>query len=221
MERRDFFKWGLGKVAGAAFKEAQEKAELAASQWIRPPYSISEFDFLIKCTRCDACIEACPHDVLFSLPAKYGLQAAGTPAMDLLNRGCHMCSDWPCVNTCEPDALVLPTPKAENANLEKDACEPAPPVLAAAAIETNACLPYLGPECGACADSCPVLGALVWDGTRPRIDPSYCTGCGLCREACIVSPKAVSIKSITAAQRSQVHARGAGQKGDKNMCDEA
>lgn len=109
----------------------------------------------------------------------------GTPALDLSHRGCHLCEDWPCVAVCEPGALVLPQEP-----------EPAPPRLAAARIDTNSCLPYAGPECGACAHACPVPGALTWQGPKPSIDPEVCTGCALCREACITEPKSITIATL-------------------------
>jgi len=72
-----------------------------------------------------------------------------------------------------------------------------------ASIDERSCLPYLGPECGACADSCPVAGALQWpDGRKPVIDQDLCAGCALCREACIVDPKAVGIAVFIAAGES-------------------
>jgi len=155
---------------------------------IRPPYAQDELNFLLSCTRCDACVEACPHDVIFKLSGRLGAQVAGTPAMDLLNKGCHMCEDWPCVGACEANALQIPE------QLEDD--DQTLPFIARVTINTKTCLPYSGPECGACEYACPVPGALKWDMTRPVIDTEICTGCGLCREACIVSPGAVLISSL-------------------------
>jgi ferredoxin-type protein NapG len=108
--------------------------------------------------------------------------------MDLLNKACHLCNDWPCVEACEPGALIHP-------EQESDEVESLP-YIAHVEINTQTCLPYLGPECGACASSCPVPGALLWDMEKPRIDPETCVGCSLCREACIANPKAVTIKSL-------------------------
>ncbi len=183
MKRRELFKLGAQKTAQAALDYAAGKIGGRAGNWIRPPFAVDELDFLLDCTRCDKCIEACPHDVLFKLPAGHGLEITGTPAMDLLVRGCRMCGDWPCVKACEPGVLKLP--KTE------DDTPPPLPKLALVRIDTEACLPYLGPECGACKDSCPVPGALQWQGTKPVIDAQACTGCALCREACIVDPSAV------------------------------
>jgi ferredoxin-type protein NapG len=198
MKRREFFRLGAQKATRAALRLAADKAARRAGSRIRPPFALAEPDFLLACTRCDKCIEACDYHVLFKLPAHHGLQAGGTPAMDLLNRGCHMCQDWPCVQACEPGALALPA-------LDGDA--PAPPApaplakLARASIDVNVCLPYLGPECGACRDACPIPGALEWQGgIKPVINEASCTGCGLCREACITDPKAIQISALVAAE---------------------
>jgi len=192
MDRREFFKAGVEKISTTAVKLVDEKINQHASHWIRPPYAIDELEFLLACTRCDKCIEACPHDVIFPLSAKLGMQVVGTPALDLSNKGCHLCENWPCVEVCEPKALQFPeVEEGEALPLAK---------IAYAEINTQTCLPYTGPECGACASSCPVPGALLWDMEKPRIDPEVCVGCSLCREVCIANPKAVTIKSLLQQQ---------------------
>ncbi len=182
MKRRDFFRLGAHKAAKIVSHVALEKFSGPTGSWIRPPFALSEIAFEQACTRCDACIDACDFDVLFPLTEDHGRREAGTPAMDLVNKGCHMCVDWPCVTVCEPGALKIP---------EGDAIEPR---LARVRIDPETCLPYSGPECGACAQACPVPGALEWHGgTRPFVNQTLCTGCALCREACIVEPKAVEV----------------------------
>jgi ferredoxin-type protein NapG len=191
MKRRDFFRLGAQKTARIAYELASEKVG-RAGRWLRPPFALAELEFLLACTRCDRCVEACTYGVLFKLPARLGLQVVGTPAMDLLARGCRMCRDWPCVGACEPGALQLP---------DGNGSPPEHPKLALVRIDPNACLPYSGPECGACADSCPV-SALVWEDARPVIDEERCTGCALCREACIVEPKAVKVSALARDTRT-------------------
>ncbi len=181
LDRRELFTLGWRKAAGNA-------AARRSSRWIRPPHALPEAEFLIKCTGCGDCISACPHDVVFALPAGSGLRAETTPALDLLNRGCHMCDGWPCVAACEAGALVPPDPVED--------APPAHPRLALVEIDTDTCLAYLGPECGACAHACPVPGALEWEGgIRPVVNTDICTGCALCREACIVDPKAIKVSA--------------------------
>ncbi len=184
MERREFFRLGAQKVTEAVARLADERATRRARNWLRPPFARPELEFLLCCTRCDACFEACPHDVIFRLPERLGIDTADTPALDLSNRGCRLCQDWPCATACETNALEL----------TKGA-----PRLAAIEIDIDVCLPYSGPECGACADSCPVPGALQWqDGLRPTIDPDICVGCAQCREACITEPKSITVSALTA-----------------------
>ena len=183
MERREFFRLGARKAAEAVVRMADARAENRAKNWLRPPYAKPELEFLLCCTRCDDCRDACPHDVIFPLTADHGIEAAGTPALDLLTRGCHLCDGWPCVAACEANALELNDTVAKLAKLY---------------VDPHFCLPYSGPECGACADSCPVPGALDWQGNlRPSIDPALCVGCALCREACITTPKAITVSAVT------------------------
>ena len=189
MDRRGFFK-SLGKKAvNTAVKSADNHVSKRAANWIRPPYALTELDFLIACTRCDDCVKACPHQVIFKLPARLGAQVAGTPALDLTNKACQLCEDWPCVNACEDKALVLPEPDDNESQIPT-------PKLARVTIDVESCLPYNGPECGACAGSCPVPGALTWDMTRPVVGMTLCTGCGLCRQACIMDPSAIFVESL-------------------------
>ncbi|OGT32482.1 MAG: hypothetical protein A2W28_08260 [Gammaproteobacteria bacterium RBG_16_51_14] len=188
MDRREFFRNGFHEVSKAAVKAADAHCSDTASRWIRPPYALVELEFLLACTRCDKCTEVCPYQVIFPLPLRCGVQVAGTPAMDLQNKACHLCEDWPCVAVCEPRALQRPQPPAGKA---------VPlPLLAIASINTGTCLPYNGPECGACAACCPVSGALTWEMGKPRIDPGYCCGCAICREQCIADPKAIELRSV-------------------------
>lgn len=188
LDRRELFTLGWRKAAGNA-------AARRSSRWIRPPHALPEPEFLIKCTGCGDCISACPHDVVFALPAGSGLRAETTPALDLLNRGCHRCDGWPCVAACEAGALVRPDPVED--------APPALPRLALVEIDTDTCLAYLGPECGACAHACPVPGALEWEGgIRPVVKTDICTGCALCREACIVDPKAIKVSAYVRDQET-------------------
>jgi len=126
--------------------------------------------------------------VVFSLGPQLGADVVGTPALDLTNKACHLCQDWPCVAACEVGALKLPTDIEESEHLL--------PVLATCSINTNTCLPYNGPECGACEGSCPVDGALGWQSEKPYIDKEACVGCGLCRLACVLSPSAIKVETI-------------------------
>lgn len=188
MDRRQFFRRGLQKATESAVKTADAVVEKKAEHWIRPPYAADELAFLVACTRCGKCAEACPHDVIFLLPIRLGAGVVNTPALDLANRGCHLCEDWPCVHACEPTALKLPDATDDDVGMA--------PRLASIRIDTDRCLPYTGPECGACRYVCPVPGAMEWNMERPTVNAVTCVGCALCLEACITEPKAISVASI-------------------------
>jgi len=194
--RRAFLLKSVQKTSDAMLSAADAKLRQRAARWIRPPFAAPELEFLLLCTRCNDCVDACPHHTVFALGTHTGLQFAGTPALDLTNHACHLCSDWPCVNACEVNALRLPT--AEEA-LPENAPTEAVPKLARVRIDETRCLPYQGPECGACESACPVDGALVFDGIRPRIDAGHCTGCALCRQACVMDPSAIEVRSMGTA----------------------
>lgn len=189
MERREFFRRGVRESARALAHVAAEKLPTRIARYVRPPFADPEFERL--CTRCDACAKACSYDVLFSLSKDQAGAGSGLPAMDLLNKGCRLCDGWPCVTACEAGALRLPG-DAE-----------AVPHLAHVSIDEELCLPYSGPECGACAHACPVDGALNWvDQTKPAIDPAACVGCALCRATCIANPNAINV-SVLPVQRTE------------------
>jgi len=192
MDRRQFFQKALHKAAETVVKQGDARVTARASRWIRPPYAIAELEFLLTCTRCSDCITACPHAVIFPLASRLGAEVAGTPALDLLNKGCHLCPDWPCVNACTTGALQR--------SVEADTGEMSDPLLARVKINTSMCLPYQGPECGVCVEVCPVVGALQLQQDKPVINQSVCTGCAMCREVCIVEGKAIDVMSVYATQ---------------------
>jgi len=194
MDRREFFRRGFGRVTEEVVKHADAKLTERSSRWIRPPYALSEIEFLLACTRCDACINACPHEVIFPLAAKNGADVMNTPALDLLNKGCHMCTDWPCVTACDVDALSLPVMEKDE-NSEDELTVIPLPKFVNISIDTSSCLPYLGPECGVCATVCPVDGALQWQMEKPSVNQQLCTGCAMCREACITEPKSITVNN--------------------------
>jgi len=214
MDRRSFFRSALDKgsktIGKAVVKAADAKVKQQALRWIRPPFAINELEFLLSCTRCTDCIDACPHDVIFALSAKTGARSVATPALDLLNKGCHLCEDWPCVSACEAQSLKLPDDEQANQTssdddsddnnakpqLESSTTNKVHAKLARVSINETHCLPFSGPECGACISSCPVDGALTLDMVKPVIDALLCSGCGLCRQACITEPKAIDIASL-------------------------
>ena len=58
----------------------------------RPPHAVTEPAFVAGCTKCDACIEACPPHAIFRTPESEGM-LAGLPIIDADTQPCLMCDD--------------------------------------------------------------------------------------------------------------------------------
>jgi ferredoxin-type protein NapG len=188
MDRRGFFKKGVEKLKTTAVKKADEVVEQQV-QWVRPPYALNELEFLLSCTRCGDCVEACPEQTIFNLPVKFGTKVMNTPALDLINKSCLLCETWPCVSACQSGALQLNSVQGEEGQTVES-----PGMKAQFKVDASRCLSHLDIGCGACEGSCPVTGAMAWAGNKPEIHIDICVGCGQCRQVCIVDPKAIDVR---------------------------
>lgn len=141
---------------------------------LRPPGAIEEFAFLSGCTKCEACIDACPHDAITKAPERMRA-AAGTPMLEPDIEPCRMCEDTPCITACEPGVLTdrLPT------------------MMGTAIITAHLCVAHHGSECAVCSEQCPVDGAIENRDEKPFVDESKCTGCGVCRHVCPAPENAI------------------------------
>lgn len=148
----------------------------ASFPMLRPPGAISEPQFLAGCTRCDACIGACPHGALQPAPARYR-DAAGTPIIDPAQAPCRLCENWPCISACPEGVLVL-----EGAG-----------AMGSARIQAHDCLNALGTQCSVCLERCPIEGALQLQAGKVTVHVSLCTGCGICHHVCPAPNNAVII----------------------------
>jgi len=141
---------------------------------LRPPGAIDEPTFLRDCTRCDACLDACPHDAIIRAPDRFR-EAAGTPMIDPMRAPCRMCEDFPCIEACEPGVLS----------------DLVAPVMGTARIQKQTCIAHQGGFCSACWEQCPVEGAIRVEGGKPTVVESACTGCGVCQHVCPAPTNAV------------------------------
>ncbi|MGV3484968.1 MAG: 4Fe-4S dicluster domain-containing protein [Planctomycetaceae bacterium] len=141
---------------------------------LRPPGAIDEASFLAQCTRCNRCVEACPHDAIVHAPARLR-EAAGTPMLDPDRSPCRMCDDLPCITACEPNVLTSLVPV----------------LMGTAKVTEHLCLAHHGTTCTVCSERCPVAGAIQLDQGKPTVDESACTGCGICRYVCPAPENAI------------------------------
>jgi ferredoxin-type protein NapG len=148
---------------------------------LRPPGAIAEDAFLEGCTRCDACVEACPHGSIVHAPARFR-RAAGTPMIDPAQQPCWMCEDTPCVHACEPRVLRSELPVK----------------IGLARIDVTMCMAHQGSFCTVCSEQCPVAGAIELVNGRPRIVEDACTGCGVCQHVCPAPGNAILLMPLPA-----------------------
>ncbi|MHC5024917.1 MAG: 4Fe-4S dicluster domain-containing protein [Planctomycetota bacterium] len=168
-----------GDTSPASDPGAQSGSSRRAFPVHRPPGAVDEATFLRDCTRCDACVEACPHDSIVHAPARLR-EVAGTPVIDPARQPCWMCSDTPCVTACEPGVLRPDLPLT----------------MGRAMIIEETCLAHQSSFCTVCSEQCPVEGAIVLTDGRPRIEDARCTGCGVCFHVCPAPSNSVIVMPL-------------------------
>lgn len=144
---------------------------------MRPPWALPPAAFLDTCTRCSACIAACPQQVL-------GTGDGGFPQFDPAAGECTFCGR--CAEACLPRAL---DPSAVTRPWQQ------PAVIA------DRCFQNHGIVCASCLDACPkaAIGRTPGRTAMPIVDPERCSGCGACVAVCpagaialaVVAPEAI------------------------------
>jgi ferredoxin-type protein NapF len=130
------------------------------------PWALAEEEFLARCTRCNACIDACPEHIVVR-------GSGGFPEVDFSRGGCTFCGR--CADACVPRAL------------DRAAGEP---WVLKATIGAG-CLARNRVVCRSCGERCEARAirfALAAGGVgEPVVDCDRCTGCGACVAVCPVS----------------------------------
>lgn len=128
---------------------------------MRPFGAVLEDRFTDLCTRCDACANACPEEVI-------GIDSDGFPFIDPQLGACTQCGL--CTTSCETGALKTGEPWLWKARTK------------------STCLSRTGVQCRTCEDFCDQRAIRFRPQTggraEARVDSALCIGCGSCAGAC-------------------------------------
>ncbi|WP_159446534.1 MULTISPECIES: 4Fe-4S binding protein [unclassified Carboxydocella] len=177
INRRQFFS-SLGLKTLDWARQALVQLLSQEDLWLRPPGALPEEAFLLACTRCGQCVNACPRGCLRQLGPEAGT-AVGTPILAFIaGKACNLCGQ--CAASCQNGAL------ASN-QVGKTLI---------ARLDAERCLAWQGAMCRVCYESCPKLGKalILTDFQYPTVIQEECDGCGCCQLACIQSDPAIAIR---------------------------
>ena len=161
---------------------ARTERRVVARRYHRPPGALPEIEFLASCTRCGACIDACPPHALVKVAPDGGL-AAGTPHLDFGAQPCIACETMPCAAACPSGALVIPQDVWAGYRLAELEFFP------------ERCLTFRGTACRVCSEACPVGDAALTtdEAGHPVLRREGCVGCGVCAQACVTTPSSFEL----------------------------
>ena len=177
----------VGLVVAALPKSDMNASTISRHNYMRPPGSINEDEFIDKCLRCGQCVQSCPTNFIQPALAATGIGGIWTP---VLNAKAGYCK-YDC-NNC---TKICPSKAIEKLSIKQKQFFK----LGTAIIDKNRCYTYAdGMNCTVCYDACPtkekaiqLRKAETWNfqGKLKTVDqiyilPDKCIGCGLCEYLC-------------------------------------
>ena len=184
MERREFFRRSFSLFTEKPAEKVEGGKRTNSPGLIRPPGALEEAEFLALCTKCDDCMNACPHGSIKKAGSRFGA-AGNTPVIIPSEKPCYLCDDFPCIKACVAKAL-LPVADKREVRMGK------------AYIDLTLC--YKEVEGGGtmyplCVLKCPLSGeAISMEDSKPVVDYEKCVGCGVCESACLAINNQVAIR---------------------------
>jgi polyferredoxin len=190
-------------LAMAALPQIAASKKMKGHPFIRPPGAVAEKDFLKKCARCGACMQACPTNAIQPAVFQAGLDGLWTPVIVPVNGYC----EYEC-NRC---TQVCPTHAIAGLTLE----DKKQFKIGTAVINRSACYTYAdGYNCAVCEEHCPVPDKAIkfrevevnnFRGKLKKVKqiyvvPDLCIGCGICENVC---PRSDAPAIVVGAEEEQ------------------
>ena len=194
--RRDFFQNGMRWLAQAAIGHVPRKQKPVQRVLLRPPGALPEPQFLLACTRCGKCVEACPADAIFPW-ASGDPSTDRTPVIDARKAPCVVCDELACMTVCPSGALSLVAHRSEID-------------MGLAEVDHGLCARSHGEACTLCVDKCPLGAAAIRLDAAGRVEvvTEGCVGCGVCQWACPTQPESIRVVSTRVLGIGSEPARG-------------
>lgn len=177
--RRGFFREVVKRYVVPAAEFAEEKLDQKTSpvRLLRPPGARA--DFVDRCSKCHACVDACPADAIRPLQSSDETLAL-TPVIRADTQPCVVCDDLACMPACPTGALEV---------LSREAIR-----MGLARIDLDQCERTHNVDCTVCVDLCPIGDkALKLDERGNVFVGDACVGCGVCEHACPTRPRAIVV----------------------------
>ena len=176
----------LGLGLGAGYRLVLPPKHTAPDAVVRPPANKSGTRFTRQCSRCGACVQACPNGIIRFGGADAGWGAVLAPELSFDNDFCSP--------TCTACGQVCPSGAIPRFTVKTKFTVP----IGVAKVDANVCLLGENRECGTCVSACQYAALdLAWDKvnlvSRVVVDAKRCTGCGGCEYVCPSAPKAIRI----------------------------
>ncbi|MCP4076057.1 MAG: ferredoxin-type protein NapF [Gammaproteobacteria bacterium] len=137
--------------------------KITALRPVRPPWAISENEFINTCTRCGECVKQCPVNVIRVADGSF-------PEINFSSSGCDFCEV--CAAVCLPGALLIGQSAPFNS----------------IAVIGNECFSERGVICHSCGEACEIQAIhfqqVVGGVTHVLMNTDNCNGCGECVSIC-------------------------------------
>ncbi len=137
------------------------------------------------CILCQECVRVCTTGGLRPTLMEAGAAAIGTPRLVPRSGACTLNPSCPqrCASVC-PVGAILPL-------------DPEQMRLGRAVVDHTLCLAWdQEVKCLVCVEACLAEAAQMYN-RRIIVDPTRCTGCGRCENACPVAGSAIRVKPLS------------------------